>query len=59
MSTFAQREHCSVSVGGDDVRRTSIQTAASTATKTDLESVRYAPADSGKTRKIKFIFRVR
>lgn len=55
MSTFVQRERGS----GINARRSSIQTAASTATKTDLESIRYAPADSGKTRKVKFIFRVR
>ncbi len=57
MSTFVQRERGSGS--GSNARRSSIQTAASTATKTDLESIRYAPADSGKTRKVKFIFRVR
>ena len=56
MSTFAQRER-----GGHNQRRrssTSAQTITSTA-KTDLESIKYCPNDTARTRKIKFIFRVR
>jgi hypothetical protein len=55
MSTFGQRERTEHHLR----RRSSIKTVTPTSTKTDLESVRYAPEDSSKRRKIKFIFRVR
>jgi len=54
MNTFAQREQ----TGHYRRRRSSIPTVTSTS-KTDLESVRCSPGDTAKTRKIKFIFRVR
>ena len=54
MSTFVQREH-----GSHFLRRPSVRTVISTSTKTDLECSRYAPSDSAKIRKMKFIFRVR
>ncbi|CAF1316586.1 unnamed protein product [Adineta ricciae] len=53
MSTFAQRERGS----HNQRRRSSAQTITST-TKTDLESIRYCPNDTARTRKIKFIFRM-
>ncbi|UJR30103.1 hypothetical protein I4U23_017644 [Adineta vaga] len=53
MSTFAQRERNS----RNQRRRSSAQTITST-NKTDLESIRYCPNDNGRTRKIKFIFRM-
>jgi hypothetical protein len=54
MSTFAQRER-----GHHYQRRRSSVLTATSATQTDLETIRYCPADTARTRKIKFIFRVR
>lgn len=55
MSTFAQRKHS----GSNHEHRSSVQTITTTATKNDLESVKYSPDDTERLRKIKFIFSVR
>jgi hypothetical protein len=55
MSTFAQRERG----GGGRRRRSSIPIPTTISTKTDLESIQYAPNDTAKIRKMKFIFRVK
>ncbi|CAF1146817.1 unnamed protein product [Rotaria sp. Silwood1] len=52
MSTFAQRKR----TGHHQERHSSIQTIMATTRKTDLESIKYSPHDSERTRKIKFIF---
>ncbi|CAF2663131.1 unnamed protein product [Rotaria sp. Silwood2] len=52
MSTFAQRKRS----GHHQERHSSTQTIITTATKTDLESIKYSPDDTERIRKIKFIF---
>jgi hypothetical protein len=58
MSVFSQSERATDETRPIASARNQSNIAATNANKTDLETVRFSPDDTPKTRKVKFIFRV-